>query len=444
MKNKVISVITALCLIVSLITIVPDKADAATNVVYYWPTSCHKVSGNWGKESGHYYPYHYGIDIPAAGGSKVRASAAGTVYSSGLFNGYGYCVRIKHADGKVTLYGHLRKCAVKKGARVSRGTVVGYVGGTGYGGSKDYPDHLHFGIYKSTGSFAKEDGRPAKEISYNPVSYINYRNVIYSSNGGTGSPKAKSVKLNSTITLSKSVPTRTGYTFKGWATSAKGSVKYKPGNKCKVTDTVKFYAVWAANKWTVKYNKNGGSGTMANTTHTYGVKTYLRKNTFTREGFKFKYWYAYNASTGKWMYTNGSKCAWYTKDKQPSGYSLRYYSDGCYVVSTTPVNKDVIVLYAVWEKKPEVYPVKDVTYSYLGDGAMEFTWNDQNNNSSAYYIIRNNTDGLDYRTNSSDNSFTVSGLETGKVYSFSIMTVLDTSSETICSSSSPEISFIIE
>ena len=49
-------------------------------------------------------------------------------------------------------------------------------------------------------------------------------------------------------------------------------------------------AVWSANKYTVTYNANGGSGTMANQTFTYGVSQNLRANTFTKSGYTFGGW----------------------------------------------------------------------------------------------------------------------------------------------------------
>ena len=127
-----------------------------TGVSFSWPSSTHTITGNWGLEAGHTQKYHYGIDIGASGGSAVKAAAPGTVICAGLYQGYGYCVQVKHSDGKVTLYGHMRNSLrVKKGATVSRGQVLGYVGGTGYGGKKVYAEHLHFGIYKSVSALSR-------------------------------------------------------------------------------------------------------------------------------------------------------------------------------------------------------------------------------------------------------------------------------------------------
>ena len=142
-------------------------------VSFSWPSSTHTITGNWGLEAGHTQAYHFGIDIGARGGSAVKAAAPGTVICAGLYQGYGYCVQIKHSDGKVTLYGHMRNSLqVKKGETVSRGQVVGYVGGTGVGGKRVYAEHLHFGIYKNANALRTEYGSTASAVSYNPLNYL--------------------------------------------------------------------------------------------------------------------------------------------------------------------------------------------------------------------------------------------------------------------------------
>ena len=144
-----------------------------TGVSFSWPSSTHTITGKWGLETGHTQKYLYGIDIGANGGSAVKAAAPGTVICAGLYQGYGYCVQVKHSNGKVTLYGHMRNSLqVKKGATVSRGQVLGYVGGTGYAGKKVYAEHLHFGIYKSVSALSREYGSTASAVSYNPLNYL--------------------------------------------------------------------------------------------------------------------------------------------------------------------------------------------------------------------------------------------------------------------------------
>jgi murein DD-endopeptidase MepM/ murein hydrolase activator NlpD len=74
---------------------------------------------------------HLGIDYAAPVGTPVHASADGVVVSAGWQGGYGKAVRLRHANGYETLYGHLSRIAVPAGQRVAQGDRVGSVGQTG-------------------------------------------------------------------------------------------------------------------------------------------------------------------------------------------------------------------------------------------------------------------------------------------------------------------------
>jgi murein DD-endopeptidase MepM/ murein hydrolase activator NlpD len=79
---------------------------------------------------GRYRP-HLGIDFGAPTGTPVMAAADGVVSAAGWQGGYGKTVRLRHANGYETLYGHLSKINVRAGQRVSQGTCIGHVGSTG-------------------------------------------------------------------------------------------------------------------------------------------------------------------------------------------------------------------------------------------------------------------------------------------------------------------------
>jgi murein DD-endopeptidase MepM/ murein hydrolase activator NlpD len=74
---------------------------------------------------------HYGIDYAAPKGTPVLAAASGVVSLAGWSGGYGKAVRIRHANGFETLYGHLSRIAVRLGERVHQGSQIGSVGSTG-------------------------------------------------------------------------------------------------------------------------------------------------------------------------------------------------------------------------------------------------------------------------------------------------------------------------
>ena len=84
--------------------------------------------------------FHYGTDFAANSGTAVCAFADGTVLAAGQDDGYGNYVKIRHADGYTTLYGHCSKLLVRAGETVTIGQEIALVGATG----KATGPHLHF------------------------------------------------------------------------------------------------------------------------------------------------------------------------------------------------------------------------------------------------------------------------------------------------------------
>ena len=68
--------------------------------------------------------------------------------------------------------------------------------------------------------------------------------VSFNANGGSGAPSSQTKWYGETLTLSTTRPTRTNYTFKGWATSASGGVSYASGASYTANAAVTLYAVW--------------------------------------------------------------------------------------------------------------------------------------------------------------------------------------------------------
>lgn len=88
------------------------------------------------------YRRHAGTDYAAAPGTPVMAAGDGTVLKAGWSGGYGNLVELRHRNGAVTRYAHLRGFAqgIRGGARVAQGDVIGYVGSTGLSTGP----HLHY------------------------------------------------------------------------------------------------------------------------------------------------------------------------------------------------------------------------------------------------------------------------------------------------------------
>jgi murein DD-endopeptidase MepM/ murein hydrolase activator NlpD len=96
----------------------------------------HPIFGEWRN--------HTGTDYAAPMGTPVRAIGDGVVIFAGQKGGYGNMIDIRHRNGMVSRYGHMRNFAkgIKPGTRVAMGSTIGFVGMTGWATGP----HLHFEI----------------------------------------------------------------------------------------------------------------------------------------------------------------------------------------------------------------------------------------------------------------------------------------------------------
>jgi murein DD-endopeptidase MepM/ murein hydrolase activator NlpD len=112
------------------------------------------------------YRAHLGVDYRAPAGSPVVAVANGTVVAAGTSGGSGRMVHLRHANGYETMYLHLSSIAVKSGAHVRQGDLIGRVGATGLATGP----HLDYRL-KKNGAFvnpvsAHRAMPPAEPIPY--------------------------------------------------------------------------------------------------------------------------------------------------------------------------------------------------------------------------------------------------------------------------------------
>lgn len=106
---------------------------------------------------------HKGVDFAAPTGTPIRAAADGKVTFQGWKGGYGKVVTLQHDGVYSTVYGHMSRFepALREGARVRQGQVIGYVGATGHATGP----HLHYefrinGVHKDPLSVALPEARP--------------------------------------------------------------------------------------------------------------------------------------------------------------------------------------------------------------------------------------------------------------------------------------------
>jgi murein hydrolase activator len=83
-----------------------------------------------------------GVGIAAPVGTPVKAVESGNVRLVGQFGTYGLTIVLEHGNGYYSVYSHLETAGVKLGAAVSKGGIIGTVGGA----NSDYGPHLHFEI----------------------------------------------------------------------------------------------------------------------------------------------------------------------------------------------------------------------------------------------------------------------------------------------------------
>jgi len=180
-------------------------------------------------------------------------------------------------------------------------------------------------------------------------------NITYVLNGGTAGADAPAKHTYGTDTTLVA-PTKTGYTFGGWYTD-ESMVNVVSDNKLAgngYTADIKLYAKWIPHTYTVKFNANGGEGTMDNHSMTYDAPASLAASSFTKPGYNFAGW-----------------------DTDESADAV-VYSDKTQVENLTATNGETVNLYAVWTPKKVCNPDVSVQTKTYNSKAQAFTLDDYN------------------------------------------------------------------
>ena len=141
----------------------------------------------------------------------------------------------------------------------------------------------------------KAGNRASKHVS--SVFEVRYQ-IKYNSNGGSTVTEEQTKKHDVDLTLITAEPTRNGYTFLGWSTTANAtSAQYQSGGKYSDNVARILYAVWSANNYTITYNLNGGTvGTANRTNYTIETESFTLNNP-TKTGYTFIGWTGSNGTT---------------------------------------------------------------------------------------------------------------------------------------------------
>ncbi len=154
----------------------------------------------------------------------------------------------------------------------------------------------------------------------------NVYEVTFNNNGGTGTMANQQLTYDANAGLTTNTFEKTGYTFAGWNTKSDGKgTTYTDGSTLNISDeeNVVLYAMWTANKFTVTFNGNGGTGSMDVQNFTYDANANLTSNAFTKDGYTFAGW-------------------------ATSGSAEASYENGESVSNLTAEDNGNVVLYAVW------------------------------------------------------------------------------------------------
>ena len=198
--------------------------------------------------------------------------------------------------------------------------------------------------------------RPAKVVAmlstggnYTATANANYTATVsgYTVEKGKSTATSKSASTSSTAnnasidaaygsTITYTATAGTGYTFKGFSTinstslpsSPSASGKTATASKYGSTNNTTYYAYFKANQYTVKFDANGGTGSMLDQSHTYSVSQALTPNAFTRPGYTFEGWNTQADGTGT------------------------SYTDQQSVSNLSSTDGETITLYAQWAEIP--------------------------------------------------------------------------------------------
>lgn len=188
-------------------------------------------------------------------------------------------------------------------------------------------------------------------INSNTYKLIN--NLVYNISDGSKYVQKwtyNTTKTNGIVNVGTLGLSKIGYTFSGWGTKSSGGTVFDQDDTgllpVEINSALKngdcsttLYAIWKPNIYTIKYNANGGSGTMSSSSHTYDTAKALTANSFTRTGYTFLGWSTSSSATSP-TYT----------DKQS-------------VKNLTSTNGGTVTLYAVWQKNIVTVTLSSVSVS---------------------------------------------------------------------------------
>ena len=195
-------------------------------------------------------------------------------------------------------------------------------------GNETVPTYLvgqSYSLYEST--------TKGESVTLYAIWGLNYYRLAYDANTGENAPSTHNVRWGTNANISSSIPTKYGYTFKGWnKDSSATTAEYQAGSSYNLTEyasrgqTLTIYAVWEINYYSLEYNANGGENAPESVNIIAWQENYkLSSSTPTREGYDFLGWSTNSSAT-----------------------TAEYQAGSSYNLSSHTTKGGTVTLYAVW------------------------------------------------------------------------------------------------
>ena len=242
-----------------------------------------------------------GFSSPSAKWTGWNASADGT--GSSYSNGQGVKNLTAEDGGTVTLYAQwstnyytVTFVDGHDGTTISTARVR-------HGADAIPPTKPHHDGYTATGWEGDYSG-----VTEDRTVTLKYRanryRIAFDANGGSGTMPNQHLEYGKKSNLSTNAFARTGYSFTGWRLGSKDNgTKYSDGQEVlNLTDiddgVLTMYAQWTPHSYTIRYDANGGNGSISDQQMTYDKADKLKANTFKRDGYTWAGWRRDDAATG--------------------------------------------------------------------------------------------------------------------------------------------------
>lgn len=248
--------------------------------------------------------------------------------------------------------------------------------------------------------------------------------ISYNANGGSGAPSSQTKWYGETLTLSSERPTRSGYTFNSWNTSANGDgTTYNSGASYTSNKAVTLYAIWNP---IISFSGNGGSNIPSSVTKTFNQEATIPSNVPRKDGFIFVGWNNNPNGSGSITYQPNATV--------PADYNTALTLYAIYDKITAPPTISTITAVrcnssgvandmGTYAKVTAVWSV-DRTYDSANTGLATGKWKVSGSSSTTSFAFSSGHMGA-----SGTATATLSGFDTDTQYEF-IVEVQDTNQDT--------------